>query len=40
MLPYALGNWQRLKQSGGLKADVPVSAAFGAVSIIAVYKYA
>jgi hypothetical protein len=40
MLPYALGDWQRLKQSGGLKADVPVSAAFGAVSTIAVYEYA
>jgi hypothetical protein len=40
MLPYALEDWQRLKQSGGLKADVPAPAAFGAVSIIAVYKYA
>jgi hypothetical protein len=40
MLPYALGNWQRLKQSGGLKADVPAPAAFGTVFIIAVYKYA
>jgi hypothetical protein len=40
MLPYALEDWQRLKQSGGLKADVPALAAFGAVSIIAVYEYA
>jgi hypothetical protein len=40
MLLYALGDWQRLKQSGGLKADVPASAAFGAISIIAVYKHA
>jgi hypothetical protein len=40
MLLYALGNWQRLKQSGGLKADVSAPAAFGAVSIIAVYKHA
>jgi hypothetical protein len=39
MLPYALGDWQRLKQSGGLKANVPVPAAFGVVSIIAVYKH-
>jgi hypothetical protein len=40
MLLYALEDWQRLKQSGGLKTDVPVLAAFGAVFIIAVYKYA
>jgi hypothetical protein len=40
MLPYALGDWQRLKQSGGLKADVPASATFGAVSTIAVYEHA
>jgi hypothetical protein len=40
MLPYALENWQRLKQSGGLKADVLVPAVFGAVSIIAVYEHA
>jgi hypothetical protein len=40
MLPYALGDWQRLKQSGGLKADVSALATFGAISIIAVYKHA
>jgi hypothetical protein len=40
MLPYAFEDWQRLKQSGGLKADVSAPAAFGAVSIIAVYKHA
>jgi hypothetical protein len=40
MLPYALGDWQQLKQSGGLKADVLALAAFGAISIITVYEHA
>jgi hypothetical protein len=40
MLPYALENWQRLKQFGGFKANVLAPAAFGAVSIITVYEHA
>jgi hypothetical protein len=40
MLPYALEDWQQLKQFGGFKADVPAPAIFGTVPTIAVYKHA
>jgi hypothetical protein len=40
MLPYVLGDWQRLKQFGGLKVYISAPAIFEAISIIVVYEHA